>query len=267
MRKSLSSVLDAAERAGRASLSHADVAAALPDISAEALRQALHRQQARGRIVRVSRGANHWLIVPLQYAEAGAPPLEAWLDRYLSKSLATPYYVALLSAAALYGAAPQGVMVTQIMVPKPRRTVTVGRHQLVFTTRADVAALPTRWHETPDGRVKISTPELTALDLVQRADSAGGMSSVREIVRRMAEISTPGGLEEALDAARQVPVAQRLGALYALDGSDELAGTVADWLRGKSFRAVALDPAATGDSRLDETFKVRMPHMIALANA
>lgn len=260
-------VLDAAERVGRISLSHADIATALPGTSTEALRQSLRRQQARGRIVRVSRGANHWLIVPLQYAEAGAPPLETWLDRYLSMSLATPYYVALLTAAELYGAAPQGVMVTQIMVPKPRRTVTVGRHRLVFATRADVAALPTRWHETPDGRFKISTPELTAIDLVQRSDSAGGMSSVREVLRRLAEVSTPSGLEEALDAARQVPAAQRLGALYALDAKQELAGTIANWLRDKSFRAVVLDPSAPGDSRLDETFKVRLPHPIARANA
>jgi len=38
----------------------------------------------------------------LQYAEAGSPPLETWLDAYLRKTLNTPYYVALLSAAETY---------------------------------------------------------------------------------------------------------------------------------------------------------------------
>ena len=81
---SLSVVLDAAEREGRLNVHTAALAAALPEVSPEALRQALHRQQTRGRIVRLSRGSGHWLIVPLQHAVSGAPPLETWLDRYLS---------------------------------------------------------------------------------------------------------------------------------------------------------------------------------------
>ena len=141
---SLSAVLDAAEREGRLNVHAADLAAALPDVSPEALRQALHRQQARGRIVRVSRGAGHWLIVPLQYAACAAPPLETWLDRYLSKTLQTPYYVGLLSAAETYGASPFAVMVTQVMVPKSRRSMTVGRHELSFHTRANIQRMPTR---------------------------------------------------------------------------------------------------------------------------
>jgi hypothetical protein len=98
----LSHYLDAAERSGKLNLRTADIAQALPGVSADALRQALHRQQRKGhkgRIVRTSRGSEHWFIVPLQDASAGAPPLETWLDAYLSKTLGLPYYVALLSAA------------------------------------------------------------------------------------------------------------------------------------------------------------------------
>jgi len=70
----LSVVLDAAEREGRLNVHAADLSAALPGVSPGALRQALYRQQARGRLVRLSRGSGHWLIVPLQYALAGGPP-------------------------------------------------------------------------------------------------------------------------------------------------------------------------------------------------
>src|ERR1700756_4457906 len=120
----LSAVLDAAERSGRLNLRTQDIRAAMPGVSAEALRQALHRQQRRGRLIRLSRGSDHWLIVPLQHAAAGAPPLEVWLDRYMSKTLGIPYYVALLSAAETYGASPHAVMVTQVMVPERRRAIT-----------------------------------------------------------------------------------------------------------------------------------------------
>jgi hypothetical protein len=74
--RSLSAVLDAAESSGKLNLRIEEIQAALPDVSAEALRQALHRQQRRGRLIRLSRGSGHWLIVPLRYAAVGAPPLE-----------------------------------------------------------------------------------------------------------------------------------------------------------------------------------------------
>jgi len=111
--------------------------------------------------VPVSRGSEHWLIVPLQYAIAGSPPLETWLDSYLRKTLQVPYYVGLLSAAEVYGASPYAVMVTQVMVEHRRRTVIVGRHEIVFHTRTRIETMPTRWHETADGRFRVSTPELT----------------------------------------------------------------------------------------------------------
>ena len=97
--RSLSDLLDAAEQVGRLNLCTREIHDDLPGVSAEALRQALYRQQKKGRVVRLSRGSDHWLIVPLQYAKSGAPPLEVWLDRYLRKTLGIPYYVALLSAA------------------------------------------------------------------------------------------------------------------------------------------------------------------------
>jgi predicted transcriptional regulator of viral defense system len=138
--RSLSAVLDAAESSGKLNLRMEEIQAALPDVSAQALRQALHRQQRRGRFVRLSRGSGHWLIVPLRHATVGARPLETWLDRYLSKTLRIPYYVALLSAAELYGTAPYAVMVTQVMVAERRRAITVGRHELVFHTHARITA-------------------------------------------------------------------------------------------------------------------------------
>ena len=213
--KSLSSVLDAAERTGKFNLRTEEIRAALPGVTPTALRQAIYRQQRRGRLLRLSRGAGHWLIVPLQHAVVGAPPLETWLDRYLSKTLHTPYYVALLSAAETYGASPYAVMVTQVMVPAPRRPITVGRHKIVFHTHAQIERVPTRWHETPDGRFRVSTAEWTALDLVQRSELVGGMARVREVLRVLWEDCSPSGLSEALDAFQETPTTQRLGALLA----------------------------------------------------
>lgn len=257
---SLSTFLDAAERSGKLNLRTQDIRAALPGVSPAALHQALHRQQRRGRLVRLSRGSDHWLIVPLQHAAAGSPPLEAWLDRYVSKTLGVPYYVTLLSAAEIYGASPYAVMVMQVMVPERRRPITVGRHEVVFHTRARLEDMPTRWHETPDGRFKVGTPELTALELVERVARAGGMARVREVLRELCASCKPEGLTEALNALREVPTAQRLGTLLVLEDQGALASRVAEWLRGKTPRLIPLERGQARDisSEVDHTFKVRL---------
>ena len=265
----LKAVLDAAERSGRLNLRTEEIAAALPGVGPEALRQALHRQQRRGRMVRLSRGAEHWLIVPLHHAQSGAPPLETWLDHYLGKTLGIPYYVALLSAAELYSASPYGVMVTQVMVPKPRRPIRVGRHQLQFHVQKRIDQLPTRWHEIPEGRFKLSTPELTALDLVQRESLVGGMARVREVLRALHDKFSAAGLTEALDSLGEVPTAQRLGALLTQDEAPTFAAQIAHWLEGKPYRAIVLEGNGNDGHALvlDRRFKVRMPLAFRSANA
>ena len=263
MPQHLSDVLNTCERMGKLNVRGEELRAKLPGTTPEALRKALYRQQRAGRLVRLSRGSDHWLIVPLQHATAGSPPLEAWLDPWLRKTLGTPYYVGLLSAAETYGASPYAVMVTQVMVADKRLPVTVGRHELVFHVCSRIDALPTRWHESADGRFKVSTPELTALDLIQRESQLGGMGRVREVLHALWPQCTSQGLTEALEAMQGVPVAQRLGALLALDEQTALLAPLGEWLRGKPTRLIALEGTLpVGEERADHTntdFKVWVP--------
>lgn len=255
----LTDLLDAAERSGNLNLRTADIAQALPGVGAEALRQALHRQQRKGRIVSASRGSQHWVIVPLQDASAGAPPLETWLDAYLSKTLGLPYYVGLLSAAEVYGASPQAVIVTQVMTPGVRRPVQVGRHRLVFLKCARATDMPTRWHETPHGRFKVSTPEVTALDLVSRQQVAGGIARVADVLQSLAPDMTAQGLTAALNATQETPTAQRFGALLSQLDQPVLTNLVAEWLSTRRTRRIPLTIGGDGQgaSTLERRFKVK----------
>lgn len=268
MRSPLSDLIDSAEKRGKLNLRTEDIAMSMSDVSPEALRQALQRQQQKGRIVRASRGSGHWVIVPLQDASVGAPPLEVWLDAYLSKTLKLAYYVGLLSAAEIHGVSPQAVMVTQVMVGKPRRTVRVGRHELVFHERARTEAMPTQWHETANGRYKVSTPELTAIEMVSRQQLVGGASRTFEVVQGLADSFSPEGLTMALDAVNEVPTAQRIGALLARADKPVLASLVRTWLHGKRIRIVSLSPSDTADvpATLDIPFKVLIPDSFQPAN-
>jgi len=264
-RHRLSTVIDDAERAGRLTLTTAQIAELLPGVSPDALRQALLRQQRRGRLTRVARGAGQWLLVPLMHAESGAPPIETWLHRFLTTTVKEPYYVALLSAAEAYGVSPYPTTVTQVMVPAQRRPITVGRQRIVFHTRANITPLPTRWHETADGRFLISTPELTMLDLIRRQELVGGVDRVSEVVAELAAHATADGLAAALDAASDVPNAQRLGALLALNGST-LADTIAAWLEDRSLRTILLASGISGPLEKDEIFCVLRPAHLQTSN-
>lgn len=266
MKPRLSTILDDAERSGRLTLTDAQIAAALPDASPEALRQALHRQQQRGRIVRLARGAGQWVIVPLAHVESGAPPPGAWLHRFLASALKVPYYVGLLSAAEAYGVAPYAPSVIQVMVSKQRRPITVGRQRLVFHTRTRISVMPTRWHETADGRYLVSTPELTMLDLLRRQDVAGGAVRVAELVEGLGMYARPEGLREALRAADDTPNAQRLGALLSRQGSD-LSEIVVAFLERRPLRSVTLAPGVAGQDMEDAKFRVRLPRRLGESNA
>ena len=66
-------------------------------VSDEALQTAARRLTAKKRLVSPRRG--FYVIVPLEYRSAGAPPPDWFIDE-LMKFQERPYYVGLLSAAA-----------------------------------------------------------------------------------------------------------------------------------------------------------------------
>lgn len=72
MNQRLSNVLNAYESMGKLNICGEELRVELPHISAEALRKALYRQQQAGRLARLSRGSDHWLIVPLYYSAMGS---------------------------------------------------------------------------------------------------------------------------------------------------------------------------------------------------
>ena len=66
------------------------------------------------------------MIVPLEYLHAGGPPPSLFIDD-LMKAMERPYYVGLLSAAALHGASHQQPQEFQVFSDRPIRPIQVGR--------------------------------------------------------------------------------------------------------------------------------------------
>lgn len=208
---------------GRYHFATADARTALGG-SLPAARAALRRLKNRGEIADPYRGFH--VIVPPEYRRLGCLPPEQFVPQ-LMEHLGEPYYVALLSAAELHGAAHQRPQGFQVMVARNRRAIECGTVRVQFVARHDLARTPTAARNTPRGTLRVASPEATALELVGYAEQCGGLDNVAAVLADLAEALTAPKLVEA---ARLSPIAwaQRLGYLLDLLDQDELATGLAD---------------------------------------
>jgi hypothetical protein len=98
-------------------------------LSAEGVKKALQRLVGRGRVAKVK--DYFYVIVPLEYRAAGAPP-PSWFLHDLMEAMQLPYYVGLLSAAALHGAAHQQPQEFQVVTDRSVRPLVAGRARIRF---------------------------------------------------------------------------------------------------------------------------------------
>jgi hypothetical protein len=180
--------------------------------------------RSRGRFVRVAPKQQFLLVVTPEHRSMGAPPAEWWLDEYFNW-LGHPYYVALLSAAAIHGSQPQALQTLQVMTDAPRRTVEIGRIRIRFFVKSAIASTPAQWVARARAPLRVSTPEATVLDLVNYADRIGGRERVVETMRPMLKGLLVRNLRNVLLEARSTE-APRLASAFAEAGNAGLARSV-----------------------------------------
>jgi predicted transcriptional regulator of viral defense system len=238
--KSLSAYVDDLQAAGRYTFVAGEARAAL-GVSDIALASAARILKERGRLVAPRRG--FFVTVPTEYRTVGAPP-PSWFVDDLMRFLSQPYYVALLSAAALHGASHQQSMAFQIMTDRPTRPALAGRARLEFHMSRRLADSSTVSMQTETGSMLVSTPETTALDLVEHSASCGGWSNVATVLAELAERLEPEALHLAAGPAK-TPDVQRLGYLLDLVGHPRLADPLLRALSLRRYRPVPLASGAT----------------------
>ncbi|MBO0683407.1 MAG: hypothetical protein J2P45_09650 [Candidatus Dormibacteraeota bacterium] len=167
------------------------------------------RLRARGRLFSPTRGA--YVPVPPEYRSWGAVPASHFVDA-LMRHLGHRYYVGLLSAAELHGAAHQRPQVFQVVTPARLRDRAFDRVRLEFITDARAGARPTTTVNTPTGSMVIATPEVTVLDLVAGPTRGGGLSNVATVIAELLESDQIDGPALATATATYpTAVAQRAG--------------------------------------------------------
>lgn len=189
-----------------------------------------------------------YVIVPTEYHAVGTPPVTWYIDS-LMRNWKQDYYVGLLSAAALHGAAHQQPQIFQVITNKSLRSISAGRTRIQFLTKKNITSVSHQLVKTPTGYMNVSTPEMTAFDLVRYMKSAGYLNHVATILNE---------LQEKLDLARfvqlletenlELPYLQRLGYLLQLaEAKEDILHLLKNWIKQYAARFVPL--------RADKTYK------------
>lgn len=243
-------------------LAEGRVAFALPELLAETglsvVAAANQLRRLGNRVRRVARRQAFFLIVEPRHLAMGAPPAQWWLDAYF-RWLEHPYYLALLSAAESYGAAPQAVQVLQVMTDVPRRELSVGRLRIRFFVKRRVERTPVQQSPASYAPLRMSTPEATALDLVRYAQRIGGIGRARETLMPLLPSMRVPALRRTLDAEQNVLSAQRLGYLLERSGAERLSRAIHEWLPAK----LSWCPLGPGQAETSETHRSKRWHVIA----
>lgn len=179
-------------------------------LSPAAFQATLALLSKRGAIISPKKG--FYVIVPPEYHHRPLPP-STYIDT-LMKTLGKPYYVGVLSAAAMYGASHQQPMEFQVVTKGPLRKILLPEIRIYFFSKKNISRVPVTKVKTKFGYMNVSTPEVTALDLVKYIERAGYLDNV---VNTLIELSSKLRARHLATVAKlfESTLIQRLG--YLLD--------------------------------------------------
>ena len=223
--ETLSDWIESREKRGYYTFTKEDIEKQFPSLGKDYMKTYLFRLTAKEKII--SPWRNFYVIMPIEYSLKGVIPPVFYIDQlmaYLDKR----YYVALLNAAAFYGASHQRVQTFSIMVEQPSmRNTSKNGTSILFFSKKEIRMEFVRKHKTQTGYINVSSPELTAIDLINNEKSVGGLNRTCTVLNELADAMNLDGLDDSFFKISPAPVFQRLGfILEHILGREELAGTL-----------------------------------------
>ncbi len=194
---------------GRFAFTLKEVKQAYPALSDKSILIYLARLVKKEKILSLHRG--FYLIIYPQYQTKGIMPPDLFIDG-LMQYLQRPYYVGLLSAAKFHGAAhhaPQEYYVFTTfpsMRPLHKKGVKIN---FISIKRIPEEFLEQR--KTQMGFIKVSSPILTAIDLIDFDKRVGYVNRVATVLNELAEKLKPSDFYSAIISYAKISTLQRLG--------------------------------------------------------
>lgn len=185
-----------------------EITASFPQKTRFVLRTDLNRLTKRGVIMSPCR--NFYVAVPEEYRLKGLVPPIFYIDNMMS-FMGKPYYVALLSAAALHGAAHQAPQAFMVITNDKMRSVVKNGTRLDFVTRKYIPTAFLIKKRSKSGDFNVSSPALTAIDLIEYEANIGGLSRATEVLAELLETIDFKSVDDEFYKIAQTPIYQRLG--------------------------------------------------------
>jgi predicted transcriptional regulator of viral defense system len=206
-------------------------------LSESAFYKASARLQDKSWLFQPRRG--FFVIVRPEDRKMGAPPANEFID-YLMEYLDEPYYVGVLSAARIQGAAHQAPQVFQVVVRKTLQDIEKGRSPIRFIENKMMGEVPVEQKKVRSGYIRVSTPEATAVDVVYYRKHAAGLDNVANIIIELADKLDPVKLFEAAVRMHGMATVQRLGFILDKYGFKRLSNPLEAWVRSQEVLRVPL---------------------------
>ncbi len=215
----LEDFIDELRSNGKYSFTLSDVKNRFP-FSPEAIRQSVNRLRKKNKIAQVRK--EFYVIVPPEYSATGIIPPSFFIPD-LMNFMDRDYYVGLLNAASYYGAGhqqPQEHFI--ITVPPTILPIASYSIKINFCKKQSWDKRFVIDQKTEAGYLKISSPELTALDLVFYQDRVGGFNRISTVLQELSDQIKPNALRDCSKSYNIISVVQRLGFLLenVLEQSD-----------------------------------------------
>lgn len=249
-------------RHGRISFTRRELCAAFPEMGRDTLNAGLYRA-CRSRLAAIA-WQGFYVILPPEYQAVGMLPPAEYIGK-LMQYLGKPYCVALLNAAAHYGAAHQRPMNFTVMTSHPLPRSTVKRlTRIDFISKLEmgngVPAELVRTVKTQYGSMVVSSPEFTACSLVQYTKASGGLSHVVSVLGELLDACDFSHLPPVLADFVPAPCLQRLGYIVERVLDDPAAAQhILRFLHSsaKPFRKTRLVPQLPAEQcPVDSTWKI-----------
>lgn len=218
------------------------------DLSDNAFKKTAQRLLQKSRISRLRK--EFYLIIPPEFSARQTLPLSYFVDD-LMKFLNRDYYVGLLTAAMYHGAAhqqPQGQFI--ITEPPSLRSIKNSQQSIIFCLKKVWSAEFVTQQKTDAGYINISSPELTALDLVFYSDRIGGINRAATVLAELSLEMESNMLTKTAKTFPQTTTIQRLG--YLLDHvlqESSLADALYSVLEDRNYYPIALNPKAESENQ------------------
>jgi len=219
--KSIRDWIEDLPKKGKITFSKEEIEQEFPNLKRHNIQLTLYRLVRKKKVQSVWR--SFWVVVPVEYGLKGiVDPIEyvAQLMNYLGQN----YYIGLLSAAAIHGAAHQQPM--ELML------ITESRHlkdkkksdtKINFTTKKEIPQQYLQQITARSGYIPVSTPELTAIDLLLYVKNVGGINRVATVLSELAEVLDFDKISSSFFKNISIADVQRLGYLIETVGFSDIA--------------------------------------------